>query len=687
MKDLPMGIMRISFLAGTAAFMSVLSLVRPLRAQEEATVEAIAPILMAEDARRWAPEVYQRGLEHPDPLVRRTAATAIGRVRDGQGGPLLIAHIRDVDSTVQAQIMFALGLLQDTSNVAPIIARFSDQPGLWREAAQEGITALAKMGGPEVARFFSGILRGTQVLTVDSVPLVRLQVARELWRLGPRAPVVDLVPFLRDTLIDLRQAAVYSAGRLRSKEAGPSLLVALRDEVALTRSWAARALTRSYADSAALSADAVISGLRGLLADDDPGVRINVIRSLGTFARPELSRDIAGLLGDPDVNTRVQAANTLGATGGPAAAEALANVLRSREVFAVRREALLSLARVDTVSFLKVVPQWSSSADWRDRMVAVQAWGTLPPGPHPGKPELIDERDGRVIAAALQAWASGSSPADLALAAQARRLIVHQDAAVRSVAADILANVHDPADLTALIGAYRKADRDSFPDAQLSALAAIDSIAHLDNASEQRVEHEFLEAVPRPSSYLIRRWAETSWPAATERWGPAYPLENSRTLEDYRQIARAFMVGNDPSRYPHVFLETEQRGIIELELFGPDAPLTVANFLMLIDRHYFDGNSWHRVVPNFVVQDGDRRGDGFGGPGGEIRDEINRRRYGTQVLGMALSGPDTGSSQWFITHSPQPHLDGIYTVFGRVVGGGAALARISQGDRINTIRR
>ena len=146
-------------------------------------------------------------------------------------------------------------------------------------------------------------------------------------------------------------------------------------------------------------------------------------------------------------------------------------------------------------------------------------------------------------------------------------------------------------------------------------------------------------------------------------------------------------MGTDPSRYPHVFIETEQRTVIELELYGPDAPLTVANFLLLVDRHFFDGNSWHRVVPNFVVQDGDRRGDGYGGAPGIIRDEINRRKYGAQVLGMALSGPDTGSSQWFITHSPQPHLEGIYTVFGRVVSGGGALRRISQGDRINTIRR
>ena len=142
-----------------------------------------------------------------------------------------------------------------------------------------------------------------------------------------------------------------------------------------------------------------------------------------------------------------------------------------------------------------------------------------------------------------------------------------------------------------------------------------------------------------------------------------------------------------PLARPHVFIETEQRGVLDVELFGPDAPLTVANFLRLVDRRFFDGNRWHRVVPNFVVQDGDPRGDGFGGPGGAIRDEINRSRYGSKpMLGMALSGPDTGSSQWFISLSPQPHLDGTYTVFGRAVGNVGPLKRITQGDVIRTIR-
>ncbi len=100
--------------------------------------------------------------------------------------------------------------------------------------------------------------------------------------------------------------------------------------------------------------------------------------------------------------------------------------------------------------------------------------------------------------------------------------------------------------------------------------------------------------------------------------------------------------------------------------FPADAPLTVDNFIKLARLNYFNGLAIHRVVPNFVMQDGDPRGDGNGGPGWEIRDEINEIPYQRGMVGMALSGKNTGGSQWFVTHSPQPHLDGGYTVFGRV---------------------
>jgi cyclophilin family peptidyl-prolyl cis-trans isomerase len=339
---------------------------------------------------------------------------------------------------------------------------------------------------------------------------------------------------------------------------------------------------------------------------------------------------------------------------------------------------------VDTAGFTAASSRWRGSADWRQRAVAAEGLAAAGPGKSPW---FLADQDGRVIAAGLQAWSDAVEGPDAALLATARRLLSHPDAAVRSVAADAVARAADPTDLPALAAMYTRTGRDSFPEAALSALAGILAIRKTGPAAQARVDREFLQTSSRPADYLIRRWAEDNWGEAADRWGDAYPISTGRTLEDYRDLVRRYLTASDSAARPHVTIDTEGRGPIEVELLGPDAPLTVANFLRLVDRHFFDGNRWHRVVPNFVIQDGDPRGDGFGGPGGAIRDEINRVRYDGPMLGMALSGPDTGSSQWFINLSAQPHLDGTYTVFGKVVGGTATLPRITQGDVIRTIRR
>ena len=124
------------------------------------------------------------------------------------------------------------------------------------------------------------------------------------------------------------------------------------------------------------------------------------------------------------------------------------------------------------------------------------------------------------------------------------------------------------------------------------------------------------------------------------------------------------------------------RGIIVLALDHAHAPAAVENFARLARSKYFDGLTFHRVVPNFVAQAGCPRGDGWGGPGYEIPCEYSDRPYGAGTVGMALSGKDTGGSQWFITLSPQPRLTGRYTVFGEVKQGLDVAERLMPGDRI-----
>jgi peptidyl-prolyl cis-trans isomerase B (cyclophilin B) len=133
-------------------------------------------------------------------------------------------------------------------------------------------------------------------------------------------------------------------------------------------------------------------------------------------------------------------------------------------------------------------------------------------------------------------------------------------------------------------------------------------------------------------------------------------------------------------------IETD-RGEVALELYPEHAPKTVNNFVFLAREGFYDGVSFHRVIPDFMIQGGDPTGSGRGGPGYRFEDELqdNPLRHEKGVISMANAGPGTNGSQFFITHSPQPHLDGRHTVFGRVVEGQEVVDAIRQGDRMTRV--
>lgn len=137
----------------------------------------------------------------------------------------------------------------------------------------------------------------------------------------------------------------------------------------------------------------------------------------------------------------------------------------------------------------------------------------------------------------------------------------------------------------------------------------------------------------------------------------------------------------DTDRTYLLTIETD-RGAIELELFPEYAPKTVNNFISLAKDGYYDGITFHRVIPNFMIQGGDPTGTGRGGPGYNFEDEFdgNPLKHETGSLSMANAGPGTNGSQFFITHVPQPHLNGKHTVFGKVTAGQDVVDTIRQGD-------
>lgn len=142
----------------------------------------------------------------------------------------------------------------------------------------------------------------------------------------------------------------------------------------------------------------------------------------------------------------------------------------------------------------------------------------------------------------------------------------------------------------------------------------------------------------------------------------------------------------DPKKSYSATIETN-RGNIQIMLYPQYAPKTVNNFVFLAREGFYDGVTFHRVISNFMIQGGDPTGTGRGGPGYRFEDEFknNPLTHETGVLSMANAGPGTNGSQFFITHSPQPHLNGQHTVFGKVTSGQDVVNAIRQGDRMTSV--
>jgi cyclophilin family peptidyl-prolyl cis-trans isomerase len=285
---------------------------------------------------------------------------------------------------------------------------------------------------------------------------------------------------------------------------------------------------------------------------------------------------------------------------------------------------------------------------------------------------MLGERDRRVLPALMAALVAAKAPG-------VERMLIERlatdDFAIRANAASLLGELKARPAVPALVQAYRTAAGDSTYTARAAIVAALNQI---DPAAARPLLQEALkdrEWALRIRALELLRAQNAPEPPETIR-----PASSGPALDE-----AAFQSLVTPKFSPHAFIETD-RGTIQLELAILDAPRTVHNFITLARKGFFDGVAIHRVVPDFVIQDGDPRGDGEGGPGYTIRDEINERPYLRGTLGMALDWEDTGGSQFFITHSPQPHLDGRYTVFGHVLEGMDVVDRIVQGDVIRSVR-
>lgn len=656
-----------------------------------------ARIMMLGDTRTMDTTVLDRGLSSRTNTVRAYALLTLGQLGRARGqsrvGALRDA-VRSQDVVTAAYAAYALGLWRDSGSVGVLTEALRAD----YRVAQEAAWALGQIG--ENAR--SVIIRAVGDTTLRPAVITQLLLAAA--KLRP-VPVESVTPLLHSNA-DLSRgwAAAYAIARTRApaglraliRQAGFVLppppyrtpwAVRVRlaagyyptiwyesDVDARVRAEVARALTIQAAGDSL--ADTAFATLNRLVSDPHPHVRINALRSLATYDARARDLLVAGTR-DADANVRIAAAQALGMARGLVAVgwEQLWVVDTS---FAYRRSILESAFAQNAT--LGAIREWRAHSDWRLR-VAVAAAVAASPDREPWRyvaTTLAQDPDARVRAAGLAALTADTTDLSPSLRQVVVAALSDTSVLVRATAVRALRRWREQADTELVRTSLERAGGDRESDARVAAIEYLTEAWERDSVA-MAVVAAGLRTVP-PSNDPVAR-------AAASRLSPLAHWQRvripARDRRFYEEVVDNIVRPALALRWTSATLYTE-RGQIVVDLLGATAPLTVHNFITLARAGRYDGLRFHRVVPNFVVQDGDPTGDGNGGPGYTIRDELNPVRYERGVVGMALSGPDTGGSQYFITLSPQPHLDGGYTVFGRVRSSNPenALDQIVQGDRI-----
>jgi cyclophilin family peptidyl-prolyl cis-trans isomerase/HEAT repeat protein len=612
--------------------------------------------------------------------VRRRAALAVGRVKLPEGvAPLSNLLYNEKDPEVRQMAAFAMGLIGDASAAAALTTALTDPDPLIQGRCAEALGLMAqKAAAPAIGQMMAahvntGALNG---IAADDMAYPKSPAA-EAVRLGAYALVrLGAYDALAGALLDKDGRprsrwwpVAYALQRVNDARAVPALLELLTGEGQLTRAFAARGLGASKDQRAAAPLLAVAEDAGAPVA-----VRVQAVRGIAAIGAARGAAVMRRLILSPKVtpNLQVEAVSALAQLRAPESVELLIE-LASAEWPSVRAAALGALARTDVETFISAISGLEPDAHWSVRAALADTLGDLgrerAQAPLTG---MLRDTDQRVIPSVLDALAkTGAANAAQEMLARLKA----DDPVVRAAAARGLATLKAPNAVPALLEAVKTAQRDGLSVARA---AAIDALTALDpNAAKPQLVAALADrdwAVRLRAAEHLRR-IDPSADVSSMRPAPSPATPELGAIETFVS----------PPYSPSAYIDTS-KGTIQFELAVLDAPRTVANFIALARRNYFRGVQLHRVVPDFVVQDGDPRGDGEGGPGYSIRDEINQRPYLRGTVGMALDGPDTGGSQFFITHSPQPHLDGRYTVFGQVIAGMDVVDRLSQWDTIERIR-
>jgi Peptidyl-prolyl cis-trans isomerase (rotamase) - cyclophilin family len=701
-------------------------------AQDNIPTATLVSIVRAEDERRFD-KTLENLLSDRSEKVRLRAALAAGRIGDERAIPALAALLEKDTEAVRAMAAFALGEIESAKGADAVlrVLRNEKTPAEVRARAVEAagkIAAVISQSDREKAEELGDAILDTVEFEARQAKPDRKVILLGLTAiLRARPEDGDYVAGIFLTNLDARIRAdvANTLARLRSKNFNENLrAMLLTDDDAIARANAARAL------GAAEDKDSLNALLEAAVSDDDVRVRVSAIRAVGSLkdktAAGKLLEYGEKLLGDykkskaanpSEKNELLEIAAALGRllpnTNDERALKFL-NDFRDADGY-ISPETEIAFARIAPEKYIAEFNSKNKGfTDWRVVAAYSQAFAEI------GNfgDDKMKARAGQIFADYVGGMQTAVKPdyqkemskampefvrATAALKPDnlgeiLRSMLTNSDVFVRTAAAESMGDLpSNKENIEALKKAFNKAiltDK-TYNDAQL---AILDALYKLDKN----------EAVPtlilalNSKDYLVRKKAsELLRDKDLQSDLVKISLEKFEAQKKNRLFpdnsgSKLGVILNKDADYTRAVSRkngsvkavlTTEKGTFTIDLLPEDAPLTVDNFIKLARAGYFNNVAVHRVVPNFVIQDGDPRGDGNGGPGWQIRCEINLLEYDRGAVGMALSGKDTGGSQWFVTHSPQPHLDGGYTVFGKVSEADMKVVdSIVRGDKILNVQ-
>jgi cyclophilin family peptidyl-prolyl cis-trans isomerase/HEAT repeat protein len=605
----------------------------------------------------------------PDAKIRSRAVLASGRIGNPAILPALQKLIKDPDPQVRYEVAFSLGQIKSRKGLSQVLELLQDKDP---EVQHLAIEAAGRIGALETVATILAFLESDKVA-------IREQAALAFALIKDRSTVPILIEKSRKQ--DPAQwSYVYALYRLADRRALPVLHEVLANPLESPSTGDPSSLLFALKAFWTLKEPLTDQEYKTMFQHPDQRVRQNALDVAAAAGKKNVCNAIRDSSATMNVLTRVKSIEAFAALQCAGVEEKMK--LLSDSQLTVKAAAIQLITKEEKDEVLPIFQKAVSDPSWIVRTNAARSI------PGMGKDyallllqKLMADSDSAVRQAAIESL--GEYTPDSAEILEP--LLKSADFTIRATAADILAKTNDAKYIPALIEAYAM----SSDPAEIEGRAAVlDAIA---SYRDSRSISIFALALKDPEYAVRQRAIEAMKKVNGTEW---FTEGKIQSLDDFlfstskvsKEVQKKYPA-DFGSPVPDSTVEMQlAKGTVVIRLLGGEAPLHVQNFKKLVAEKFYDGLRIHRVVPNFVIQGGDPRGDGWGSAGAVVHDQMNHKVYKRGMVGMPLAGKDTGGSQFFITMSRQPHLDGNYTIFGEVVSGMEFVDATEIGDAIKSVR-